>query len=212
MEIGGIADYAYSNDDITRIISGTAASVTKQPERITLTISQCGTRQTRDMIIVLFSSLFDKSNNRITIFSRGVLTREITRIISAAAASPVANSRPEWRSVRLQAQVAPLSRSFHCTAYKGAYITFVGPPYTLLAAPTLRVAAGVVCRTPCGTAGSSSRSRYSWIYRPWKLVFRVRRDADYRRGRNRESRKRVVATLRRPNGRLHYYDNNVAVF
>jgi len=48
--------------------------------------------------IVLFSSLFDKSNNnRIIIFSRDVLTREITRIISGTAASPVANSRSEWR-------------------------------------------------------------------------------------------------------------------
>lgn len=154
MKIGGIADYAYGNGDITRIISGITASVAKQPERITLhdKSTDAGSDQSHDIIDVLFSSLFDKANNnRIIIFSRGVLTREITRIISGAATSPVANSRPEWRSVRLQAQVAPLSRSFHCTAYKGAYITFVGPPYTVLAAPTLRVAAGVVCHAPCDT-------------------------------------------------------------
>lgn len=96
MKIGGIADYAYSNGDITRIISGTAASVAKRPERITLSQLMWDTRAST-IIDVLFPRLSDKksNNNRIIIFSRGVLTREITQIISGAAASPVANSRPE---------------------------------------------------------------------------------------------------------------------
>lgn len=63
---------------------------------VTLKSSDVGSTQSHAIIDVFSSSLFDKSNNnRIIIFSRGVLTREITRIISGAAASPVANSRPE---------------------------------------------------------------------------------------------------------------------
>lgn len=69
MEIGGIADYAYSNSDITRIISGTAS------ERVTLSRPCWDTGAT--IIDVLFSSLLDKSNNnRVIIFSRDVLSDE----------------------------------------------------------------------------------------------------------------------------------------
>lgn len=95
MKIGGIADYAYSNGDITRIISGTA-SLAKRPERLTLSRLMWDIRAST-IIDVLFPRLSDikSNNNRIIIFSRGVLTREITQIISGAAASPVANSRPE---------------------------------------------------------------------------------------------------------------------
>lgn len=95
MKIGGIADYAYSNGDITRIISGTAA-LAKRPERLTLSRLMWDIRAST-IIDVLFPRLSDikSNNNRIIIFSRGVLTREITQIISGAAASPVANSRPE---------------------------------------------------------------------------------------------------------------------
>lgn len=74
MEIGGIADYAYSNGDITRIISGTA-SVASGRERAALSRPWWDTRAT--IIDILFSSLLDQSNNnRVIIFSRGVLSDE----------------------------------------------------------------------------------------------------------------------------------------
>lgn len=74
MEIGGIADYAYSNGDITRIISGTA-SVASSRERVALSRPWWDTRAA--IIDILFSSLLDKSyNNGVIIFSRGVLSDE----------------------------------------------------------------------------------------------------------------------------------------
>lgn len=50
-----------------------------------------------------------------------------------------------------------LSESFHCTAYTRVHTLLLsGLPRALLAAPTLRPAAGVVCHTPCGTLGPRS--------------------------------------------------------
>lgn len=188
----------YATDDIPRIISGTPRYVTSMREQL-IAVSGRMTRPKAGFVESRLSnhiSPFRPRANLIIIhltFSRGSLdTRGIISGATTADCKQPARMmlgpacRLRWlRS--LQVSIVQRTR-VHTLLLSGL------PIYTVLSRHPHCESRQVLLFAvhPAVPAEfSRSRSRYSWIYRPWKLVFRVQRDADYRRGRNRGPRERV---------------------